>query len=420
MFKLLVVESHVPRSALVRGALLGAVGFEVLKLGANLLLEQTQGNPAFQAFGVALILLVWINYFSRLVMYAAAWAYTAPAALAQRTDRGDAGPGSGTRARPATHLGPGHRPARPAAPPAGPGRWPSPRPGEHRGRGPDAGAARMRSDDDRTTPSTCPSPAVTCSGSAAGRPATPRRRWCSRPTASRPTTGAGRRSPPSTGAPSSPPTCAGRGRSGGLAGAAGHGPARRRPAGRARPPRPADRRWSSATRWAGSWRPRSCARHPRPGRRHRARRRRPAAAEPRREGTTAEQALHATIGPAAQRLTMTFGTPRTTWTSGGRTRLSPAPGPPRSRTTSPTTWTATGPASRSDAVRDDSADLLDADAAAVRVAALAGGHGVPAGAGRDAGGPGRAVPGRAVAAAPAQRCPGWSPATCPGPTTTRS
>jgi membrane protein len=85
MFTLLVAESHVPRPAVVRGALMGAVGFEVLKVAANLLLGQTRGQPAFQAFGVALILLVWINYFSRLVMYAAAWAYTDPQALARRT-----------------------------------------------------------------------------------------------------------------------------------------------------------------------------------------------------------------------------------------------------------------------------------------------------------------------------------------------
>lgn len=85
MFGLLVTESHVPRGALVRGALLGAVGFELLKLAANLLLAQTKGQPAFQAFGVALILLVWINYFSRLVMYAAAWAHTAREASDRRT-----------------------------------------------------------------------------------------------------------------------------------------------------------------------------------------------------------------------------------------------------------------------------------------------------------------------------------------------
>ena len=94
MFKLLLVDTHVPRGALVRGALLGAVGFEILKLGANLLLKQTQGNPAFQAFGVALILLIWINYFSRLVMYSAAWSYTAASALEQRTVEARRAPGA--------------------------------------------------------------------------------------------------------------------------------------------------------------------------------------------------------------------------------------------------------------------------------------------------------------------------------------
>ena len=39
--------------------------FEVLKAASFLLLASTQGSPAFQAFGIALILLVWINYTSR-------------------------------------------------------------------------------------------------------------------------------------------------------------------------------------------------------------------------------------------------------------------------------------------------------------------------------------------------------------------
>jgi membrane protein len=93
MFALLV-DSHVPRRALVEGALLGAVGFEVLKLGANLLLGLTRGSPAFQAFGVALIVVVWINYFSRLVMYSAAWAYTSPRALERRTAEAIRAPGA--------------------------------------------------------------------------------------------------------------------------------------------------------------------------------------------------------------------------------------------------------------------------------------------------------------------------------------
>lgn len=83
MYRLLA-EPHVPKRSLWSGALLGAVGFEVLKQVSGLLLSSTKGQPAFQAFGIALILLVWINYFSRLVLYAAAWAYTAPAARALR------------------------------------------------------------------------------------------------------------------------------------------------------------------------------------------------------------------------------------------------------------------------------------------------------------------------------------------------
>lgn len=76
----LVPKPLVARAALWRGALLGAVGFEVLKSAAGALVAMTAQRPSFQAFGVALILVVWINYFSRLVMLSAAWAYTAPVA----------------------------------------------------------------------------------------------------------------------------------------------------------------------------------------------------------------------------------------------------------------------------------------------------------------------------------------------------
>jgi len=83
LFKLLA-EPDPPARSLWSGALLGAVGFEVLKQLSGFLLGSTEGQPAFQAFGIALILLVWINYFSRLVLYAASWAYTTRAAIAQR------------------------------------------------------------------------------------------------------------------------------------------------------------------------------------------------------------------------------------------------------------------------------------------------------------------------------------------------
>ena len=75
LFKLLA-RPPVPSRSLWQGALLGSVAFEVLKQLSTFLLAVTQRSPAFQAFGIALILLVWINYFARLVMYAAAWACT--------------------------------------------------------------------------------------------------------------------------------------------------------------------------------------------------------------------------------------------------------------------------------------------------------------------------------------------------------
>lgn len=79
----LLARPPLPRRALVGGALLGALGFEVLKVASAYLLKSTAQQPAFQAFGIALILLIWINYFSRLVLYAASWAFTAPGAVAE-------------------------------------------------------------------------------------------------------------------------------------------------------------------------------------------------------------------------------------------------------------------------------------------------------------------------------------------------
>jgi membrane protein len=75
MFRLLANPTESNRS-LWSGALLGALGFELLKQVSKWLLASTTHQPAFQAFGIALILLVWIYYFSRVIMFAAAWART--------------------------------------------------------------------------------------------------------------------------------------------------------------------------------------------------------------------------------------------------------------------------------------------------------------------------------------------------------
>ncbi|PUA81849.1 YihY/virulence factor BrkB family protein [Nocardioides currus] len=82
-FRLLAAPRS-PTRSLWSGALFGAVGFEVLKQLSTFLLAGTKDQPAAQAFGIALILLVWMNYFSRLVVLAAAWAHTSAAARAAR------------------------------------------------------------------------------------------------------------------------------------------------------------------------------------------------------------------------------------------------------------------------------------------------------------------------------------------------
>ena len=76
MFKVLAAPTVADR-ALWSGAFVGALGFELLKQASTWLLGTTAQRPAFQAFGIALILLVWIYYFSRVLMYAASWAAAA-------------------------------------------------------------------------------------------------------------------------------------------------------------------------------------------------------------------------------------------------------------------------------------------------------------------------------------------------------
>ena len=80
----LLASPNVPSRSLWSGALLGAIAFELLKQLSTVLLQATREQPAVQAFGIALILLVWINYFSRVVVLAAAWAHTSPEARAAR------------------------------------------------------------------------------------------------------------------------------------------------------------------------------------------------------------------------------------------------------------------------------------------------------------------------------------------------
>ncbi|MEV0751136.1 YihY/virulence factor BrkB family protein [Streptosporangium sp. NPDC050280] len=70
-------RSRQPLRVLLRGALLGAVGFALLKQLAVLILSGTLNNPVYGVFAVVVGLLVWLNLSARVIMYAAAWTATA-------------------------------------------------------------------------------------------------------------------------------------------------------------------------------------------------------------------------------------------------------------------------------------------------------------------------------------------------------
>ncbi|MBA2699939.1 MAG: YihY/virulence factor BrkB family protein [Nocardioidaceae bacterium] len=115
MFRLLG-EPRVGNGALWQGALLGAAGFEVLKLLVIYVLGGV-GGSAFAPLAIAITLVVWINYFSRLILYGASWAFTSDPLTATQvaTSEADVLLGAGgaehrtlaTRARPATDTGAG-------------------------------------------------------------------------------------------------------------------------------------------------------------------------------------------------------------------------------------------------------------------------------------------------------------------------
>ncbi|MFD8483776.1 YihY/virulence factor BrkB family protein [Kitasatospora sp. NPDC059673] len=72
------------RRALLQGALIGAVGFELLKVALSSYLGSVAGRSLYGAFGVPVALLLWINFVSRLLMYCAAWTALADPEAARR------------------------------------------------------------------------------------------------------------------------------------------------------------------------------------------------------------------------------------------------------------------------------------------------------------------------------------------------
>ncbi|MEY9969328.1 membrane protein [Streptacidiphilus sp. MAP12-16] len=65
------------RRVVAQGALLGAVGFELLKLLISTYLSQVAGKSVYGAFGTPVALLLWINFVCRWLFFCVAWTATA-------------------------------------------------------------------------------------------------------------------------------------------------------------------------------------------------------------------------------------------------------------------------------------------------------------------------------------------------------
>ena len=96
------------------GAIVGGVGFEILKLLATYLFGNTLDNPIYGAFAVIVGLLVWMNFVARLLVFAAAWTATEAYSLIP-------GEGPGGGAGRVTPLSADTEPVMAVAPPPPPG-----------------------------------------------------------------------------------------------------------------------------------------------------------------------------------------------------------------------------------------------------------------------------------------------------------
>ncbi|MEU6574991.1 YihY/virulence factor BrkB family protein [Streptomyces sp. NPDC046805] len=78
-----------PRHSVIEAALIGGVGFELLKLLLSGYIQGVATKSIYGAFGVPVALLLWINFTAKLVLFCAAWTATADVktdAEAKKTD----------------------------------------------------------------------------------------------------------------------------------------------------------------------------------------------------------------------------------------------------------------------------------------------------------------------------------------------
>jgi membrane protein len=71
-------RQHTPIRNAVKAAVLGAIGFEILKQIMTFYLSKVTSSPSGVAFGPILGLLVFVNFASQFILFVTAWAATAP------------------------------------------------------------------------------------------------------------------------------------------------------------------------------------------------------------------------------------------------------------------------------------------------------------------------------------------------------
>ncbi|MCZ7458454.1 YihY/virulence factor BrkB family protein [Streptomyces sp. WMMC940] len=84
---------HPPRRRLIVAALIGAIGFELLKLLLSGYISGVAANSMYGAFGVPVALLLWINFTAKLLLYCAAWTATGSGSGAEEPVSGEADDG---------------------------------------------------------------------------------------------------------------------------------------------------------------------------------------------------------------------------------------------------------------------------------------------------------------------------------------
>jgi membrane protein len=65
-----------PRRSVIIASLIGAIGFELLKLLLSGYLQSVAGKSVYGAFGTPVALLLWFNFMAKLLLYCAAWTAT--------------------------------------------------------------------------------------------------------------------------------------------------------------------------------------------------------------------------------------------------------------------------------------------------------------------------------------------------------